>query len=425
MIRRTWTVPEGCSHVAGRDDLSATQLGILETLAYREGEAYDSYLALERGLEYFFDGGSQGAVGFTRWRDHLFVVGGLLAAESRRPRLLRQFMQFAEANGCEISFLNVLGRDVPAFRAAGFSVSKVGEEPVVPLADCTWKGADFAWVRRQENFCVRSGVRFEEVIPDADCPVYRNQVAPELLEVSSEHLSDTVYGRELSMMVGRLDPLKMFRKRLFVARKNGRIEAFVIANPGRNGDLWSVETYRKRTDATRGVIAFLIAQIARQLRSEDVTLLSLCQVPTLRVKQGTRSDSGFVTSGLHFWWKCLPWFYDPPRQYHFKSRFRPQYRECFVATYPKTRVLPMLAFFFKWGVIVPDLKRLPMQMLRRMSKWKNREKLADPAAEPYLFYEPSVAEPTPTFVDEPVTLPLAPVPAPSVAAFAPAAVLSR
>ena len=381
-------VPEGCVHLAGREELSADQLKVLEGLAYREGEAYDSYLALERDLQYFFSSSAEGAVGFTQWRGHLFVVGGLLAPEQRRGLLLSQFMEFASSNKLEVSFMNVLGRDVRSFRNAGFSVSKVGEEPVIPLEDCTWKGADFAWVRRQENFCIRSGVQFEEIVPDPRCQKYRETIAPEILEVSREHLQDTVYGRELSMMVGRLDPLSMFRKRLFVARKDGRIEAFVIANPGRNGELWSVETYRKRVDATRGVIAFLITQIARHLRSEDVKLLSLCQVPALRVRRGTPSDSRFVTSGMDFWWKRLPWFYDPPRQFHFKSRFRPQYRECFIATWPKTRVAPMLAFFFKWGVIVPDLKRLPMQMLRRMAKWKNRERLADPAHEPYVLYQP-------------------------------------
>lgn len=418
-------VPEGCSHFAGRDHLSPQQLLLLESLAYREGEAYDSYLALERDLEYFFGSAGQGVVSFTRWKRHLFVVGGLLAPEERRGRLLTQFMEFAAANGFEISFLNILGRDVPAFRRAGFSVSKVGEEPVVPLDECTWQGADYAWVRRQENFCTRSGVRFEEILPDAGCPTFRDQTTPEILEVSREHLQDTVYGRELSMMVGRLDPLSMFRKRLFVARRNGRIEAFVIANPGRNGELWSVETYRKRVDATRGVIAFLITQIARQLRVEDVKLLSLCQVPTLRVKCGTPSDSTFVVNGLQFWWKCLPWFYDPPRQYHFKSRFRPQYRECFIATYPKTRVVPMLAFFFKWGVIVPDLKRLPLQMFRRMAKWKNRERLADPAAEPYLLYQSPYELTAASFSMDSDELPVIEhVATPAVAEFEKAAMLS-
>ncbi|HET6424322.1 MAG TPA: phosphatidylglycerol lysyltransferase domain-containing protein, partial [Planctomycetaceae bacterium] len=146
MFRRTWTVPEGCSHFPGRDALSAEQLRNLELLAYREGESYDSYLSLEKDLEYFFGAGGEGVVSYTRWKRHLFVVGGLLAPEERRGRLLAQFMEFAQGNGLEISFLNILGKDVEAFRNAGFSVSKVGEEPVVPLDDCTWSGADYAWV---------------------------------------------------------------------------------------------------------------------------------------------------------------------------------------------------------------------------------------------------------------------------------------
>ncbi len=375
----------------------------METLAFREGEAYDSYLALERDLNYFFDSSGRGVVAFNRWKNHLFVVGGLLAEKSRRHRLLAEFLEFAELNRCELSILNILGQDVDAYRRAGFEVSKVGEEPVVPLGNGPWRGADYAWVRRQENFCSRNGVTFEEIVPDADCPTYRDVIAPEILEVSRAHLEDTVYGRELSMMVGRLEPLAMFRKRLFVARREGRIEAFVIANPGCNGDLWAVETYRKRPDSTRGVIAFLIAQVARQLQTEGVELLSLCQVPTLRVTVGTASDSRFVSNGLNFWWKYLPWFYDPPRQYHFKSRFRPQYREVFVANYPTTRVMPMLAFFFKWGVIVPDFKKLPMQMLRRMAKWKNPERLADPREEQYVVYQPAkVATPEPRPTETPV-----------------------
>ncbi len=188
-------VPDGCSHVANRDLLSSDQLKALEGLAYREGEYYDSYLALEHGLEYFFGTGGQGVVAFTRWRKHLFVVGGLLAAESRRGRLLSQFMDFAVRNRLEISFLNVINQDVETFRNAGFMVSKVGEEPVVPLENCTWQGADFAWIRRQENFCVRSGVQFEEVVPDSGCQVFKNQIAPELLDVSRVHLVHTVYGR--------------------------------------------------------------------------------------------------------------------------------------------------------------------------------------------------------------------------------------
>ena len=43
-------------------------------------------------------------------------------------------------------------------------------------------------------------------------------------------------------------------RRLFVARRDGRIEAFIVCNPCLGGTMWAVETYRRRADATRGVV---------------------------------------------------------------------------------------------------------------------------------------------------------------------------
>jgi phosphatidylglycerol lysyltransferase len=384
---QSWTVPEECACFSSRDTLGPERLRIAESLAYRYGEAYDSYLLVDGGRQYFFGRQNEGVLGFTTWGNHAYVVGGLLTAPHRKGQLLQDFMEFAQANLLEVSFLNILKSDVPIFRAAGYQVSKVGEEPVVDLRSTTWHGGDYAWVRRQENFCWRNGLRFESVEPQREIARFRSEIAPELLDVSHEHLRHTVYGRELALVVSRLDVDNMFRKRVFMARRCGRMEAFVVCTPSFDGRMWSVETYRRRQDATRGVIAFLIMQVARRMQEEEVRFLSLCQVPGLRVHLGTPSDSRFVVNGLRFWWKRLPWFYDTPRQYHFKSRFRPQYRECFVATYPRTKILPMLAFFFKWGIIRPDFTRLPMQMVRRMRKWANSEVLADADAEDYSLIE--------------------------------------
>lgn len=392
MLKRDWTLPQGCTLASSRDELGAERLDVAERLAFQYGEAYDSYLLLEAGRQFFFSQGDRGVVGFSIWRNHAYVVGGLLSAPQDKRRLLGDFLDFAKLNRLEISFLNVLTSDLPLYREFGFQVSKVGEEPLLDLEDTTFRGSEFAWVRRQENFCLRSGVTFEEIAHGPDHAGAIAAVATELREVSREHLDDTVYGRELSMMVGRLDLEHLFRKRLFVARRDGRIEAFVLATPAWKGRMWAVETFRRRPTATRGVIPFLITQVARQLRSEGVRILSLCQVPALRVHLGTPSDSRLVVNGLRFWWNCLPWFYDTPRLYHFKSRFRPQYRECFVANYPKSRFLPMFAFFFQWGIIWPDFRKLPLQMYRRIRKWGNPETLADPATEEYVILERLPAE---------------------------------
>jgi phosphatidylglycerol lysyltransferase len=381
-MSKRWLVPDGCTYAAGRDDLARNRLALAERLAFEQGEGYDSYLLLESGRQYFFGRGDCGVVGFSTWRNHAYVVGGLLAPPACKRLLLADFLDFARRNRLEVSFLNVLATDLEVFRERGFQVSKVGEEPIIDLDVATWQGGDFAWVRRQENFCVRQRVRCAEV----DAPALPG-LAAELHEVSHEHLGDTVYNRELSLMVGRVDLEHLYRKRVFVARREGRVEAFVVAAPARSGQLWAVETFRRRPNATRGVIPFLILQIARQLRDEGVRVLSLCQVPALRVHVGTPSDSRLVVNGLRFWWNWLPWFYDPPRLYHFKSRFRPQYRECFIATYPRSRFVPLFAFFFKWGVIWPSFARLPQQMLRRMRKWGHSERLADPDTESYVIVE--------------------------------------
>ncbi|MBX3443105.1 MAG: DUF2156 domain-containing protein [Planctomyces sp.] len=387
MPQTQWKVPPGCTHASHRDELDHLRHALAEQLAFLHGESYDSYLLLEPGRQYFFSSDDQGVVGFSTWRNHLYVVGGLLTAPHQKAQLLREFLEFAQLNHKDVSFLNLLASDLPVFRSQQFEVSKIGEEPVVDLRTATWRGREFEWVRRQENFCLRNGVSMEEVEPDFDCRWYREELVPQLEEVSRQHLADTVYGRELSLVVSRLQLDNMLRRRLFVARGPAGIEAFVVATPACDGQLWAVETYRRRPTATRGVIAFLILQIARQLQSEGTPFLSLCQVPALRVNRGTASDSRFVRNGMSFWWNCLPWFYDVPRQYHFKSRFRPSYRECFIASYPRTACLPLLAFFFKWGIIWPDFKRLPMQMLRRMRKWRHAERLADPNQEQFELIE--------------------------------------
>jgi hypothetical protein len=90
---------------------------------------------------------------------------------------------------------------------------------------------------------------------------------------------------------------------------------------------------------------------------------------------------------MNIWWTTANWFYDSRRLYHFKSRFRPMYRECFIAALPGCRFIPMFMFGLKWGVILPDFLRLPRHMFRRGLKWFHPEKLADPNTEKYVRIE--------------------------------------
>ena len=368
---------DGGIHLNHLDD---RYVSLAENLAFEHGECYDSYLLLDEGREYFFSSDRRGVVGFSRWRGHAYVLGGLLTAAHNKGRLLDEFLAFAKSEGLKPLFFGLLATDLPLFQERDLSISKIGEEPIIDLQQTTWRGRSFEWVRRQENSCLRSGVAVREVEPRPACPAYRDHLASALREVSAAHLGETVYGRELSLMVGRFDPLNMHRKRLFIAECAGRVEGFVVLTPAYGGRYWGVETYRRRPDARSGIVPCLIKQVAEQLREEGVGFLSLCQVPGLRCDRTQFADSLLVRNSLSLWWTHFGWFYDPTRLYHFKSRFRPCYREMYLAG-AQPRFVPMLVLGLKWGIVWPDFRRLPKQMLRRMRKWSHRERLADPNEE--------------------------------------------
>lgn len=374
-------VPAGCSYVSSREELSPAELARAESLSFEYGEAYDSYLLLDEGRQYFFSAGGRGVVGFSTWGRHAYIVGGLLTPAAEKPHLLQQFLDFTRRNGLSPKFFSVLHADRELFRQHGFLIAKTGEEPIIDLREATWRGKRYEWVRRQENFCQRNHVTFSQVDISALDDERRAAYVDALQTVSAEHVQETAYGRELTLAVGQVDFEEMRRRRLFVAEQDGVPVAFVVANPAYGGGMWVVEMYRKRTEAPRGVIAFLIMQIARQLQEEGVPFLSLCQVPSLRAADCPETESALIRRTMHLWWNKAPWFYDNPRQYHFKSRFRPAYRECYVAMPPGRQLIPMTAFAVQWGIALPDLRRIPGHMWKRISKWSHNEQLADPAAE--------------------------------------------
>lgn len=375
--------PAAGTYFASRSQLDSEWLALAERLVYEHGEAYDSYLILERDRQFYFAADRKGVISFESWRNNIYVVGGLVAARENREALLEEFLEFARSRDWNLHFLNIMAGDVPLFRRYGFELSKTGEEPLVDLRRATWAGKDFSWVRQQENASAKAGVTYREIDVAGLTSEARSDLDRQLREVSDLHVGGTVYGRELGLMVGKFDLEQMFRKRLFLAEREGRIEAFVVSTPSHGGQVWSVETYRRRPDSPRGVITFLVVRMSRQMREEGVAYLSLCQCPAVRCNIGSLSESKIVTRSMNLWWTTTPWFYDARRLYHFKSRFRPVYRECFIAAQPKCRFVPMFMFSLKWGVIWPNWMRVPGHMFRRMLKLFHREKLADPSTEAY------------------------------------------
>ena len=245
-----------------------------------------------------------------------------------------------------------------------------------------WQGKPYEWLRRQENYCIRQQLRFEEIDPASDPGHYRDHIVPELEEVNRQHLAGTLHGRELVFFEGRFDPWALRRRRLFVTRNAGQIVAFLVCNPALAGDMWAVEMYRRRADAPRGVIPYSILQVMRQLKDEGAQFGSLSSVPYLRCGPPIKNDDLRFQGGCQFLWYGMNWLFDIQGIYHFKSRFRPDSRELYMATYPRMTFASMFSLLFCWELLKVSPLRLARHLVCYWQSRKQRLGLASPGPFP-------------------------------------------
>jgi phosphatidylglycerol lysyltransferase len=119
------------------------------------------------------------------------------------------------------------------------------------------------------------------------------------------------------------------------------------------------------------VIPALITQAMRQMQSEGVEFVSLSLAPFLRCTPVT-GDSPLFRTIANFWWRRLNVIYDVQGLFHFKSRFRPDYREMYLAASPKITVRSLWSMAMTWQLFHINPVRLAWHAWRRGSMVERR-----------------------------------------------------
>ncbi len=356
---------------------------LTEALLFQYGRCYDSYLGLDAGRGYFWSSDRSGLVAYVRRGRYLNIGGGLIAPAEHKARLLGDLMQFAQAQKLVVSCYNIPEDELPLFRQFGFQLTKWGEEAFIDLNDALWRGNAFEWVRRQVSFCRRKQLVFSECQLDELAPDERERMIAEIREVSAAPLAQKPQAAEMAFMEGSFDPARMYRKRLFVARAEegrGRIEGFLIANPGLNGAMWAFELYRYRSDAIRGTVPFVMHQAIETLKQAGATHVSLCLVPGLHCDTPLPGDSGMVRRSLGIANRYFGFLFNSEGTHFFKSRFRPRYESRYLAVSPKVTLGSSWAFIQVIGVLKLHPLRLCQSLWSQLTGWwrKKRERPESP-----------------------------------------------
>jgi len=228
------------SEVEQKEEFSEVEL---REFIFQNGRYFDSYLASEPGRQSFWSRGRQGLISYKRWRKHVIIGGGLIAPEDHKKQLVVEFLEYARQNKLSIAFHNIGEHDLALFQEFQFQITKWGEDPIIDLENCTWQGKKYEWVRRQTNYCLRQGVTACEVRPEQLHPVQWSDLISEINEVADESLTRKPQKKAMQFFEGRIDNHQLGLRRLFIARRHGRIEGFVICNPILNGTGWATELY--------------------------------------------------------------------------------------------------------------------------------------------------------------------------------------
>ncbi len=262
----------------------------------------------------------------------------------------------------------------------GFQATKWGEEAIVDLPNCNWTGKNFAWLRRQANYCARHGLDFFECRREEHTAIQWAALAAELEQVSRSFLAGKPQSRELGFLQAGFDPWRLGRKRLFIARRRpgGRIEGFVACNPCDGGRTWVMETCRQRGDEVRGTVAFIMYQAMRQFQEEGVERASLCLLPGLRCNTPLPGDSAMVRWGLALGTGRLSPAYATAGAYHFKSRFRPRFESRYLCALPRVTLPCAVAFIRLVGALDFNPRKLIGMAWHRWQKCAARATLIAP-----------------------------------------------
>jgi phosphatidylglycerol lysyltransferase len=356
----------------------------LESLAFCYGASYDSYLAVEPDRRVFWARTVPGAAAYVRAGRYVHIGGGLLAPERAKRQLLDEITCWADDEQLVLSFYNLTDDDLPLVRGAGFQVTKWGEEALVDLTACTWEGKAYEWLRRQTSFCCRQQIAVREChrarMPAAEW----DRIAKELNEISHAELGRKPQRDEIHFLEGHLDLAHFDRRRLFVAESHqgaGRIEGFLVCNPCLDGTRWAFETYRRRPDAVRGAMPFLMHQAMRQLQAEGVASVSLCLVPGLRCETPLPGDSPLARWSMVLASRHFSFIHDTRGMYHYKSRFRPRFANRYLAVRPRLSLGSAWSFVRLLGVLDLRFGNLLRLASHRLRSAASRRTLSVPATD--------------------------------------------
>jgi phosphatidylglycerol lysyltransferase len=240
------------------------------------------------------------------------------------PELIARFLALAHENAGRAAFYQVRSAALPLYLEAGLTLTKLGEEARISLAEFHLEGAGLSHLRYALRRGERDGLTTELVESSSLDPVLP------ILKLVSDAWLQARHASEKGFSVAAFDPANMCCQSVMLVRQNGRPVAFTTLMTTDLRAEATVGVMRHVPDTSPYAMEFLFTRLALHLRAAGFASMSLGMAPL----------SGLAPTPLASVWHRigrLLWAYGS-RLYSFrglrgfKGKFHPVWEPRYLAT---------------------------------------------------------------------------------------------
>lgn len=252
------------------------------------------------------------------------VLGDPVGPHAAQRALVWQFRERCFAHGAFPVFYEVAARSLPLYLDAGLTLSKLGEEARVPLADFSLEGSARRGLRQTVRQVERAGAVFS-VEPRDAVPA----LLPELRRVSDDWLAHK-HVAEKGFSLGRFDDRYLARFPVGVVRREGRVVAFANVLTAAAGSAMSIDLMRYEDAAPPNVMEYLFVQLMLWGRAHGYASFSLGMAPLAGVESRRLAPLWSRVGGALF--RHGEHFYNFKGLYRYKEKFDPVWEPRYLAS---------------------------------------------------------------------------------------------
>ena len=272
------------------------------------------------------------------YQRHAGVVLGLgdpIGPAEQHAATIREFAAMADLTGATPVLFSVDTRTREVTTAMGWRSAVVAQDTLIDLPDLEFRGKRWQDVRSALNRAARDDIHFQLVTLAEQDPTVITQIR----HMSQDWVADKVLP-EMGFTLGGVDEALDPEVRVALAIDNsGHIHGMTswlpVYGPGGRIRGWTLDLMRRRADAFRPVVEFLIASSSLAFKSEGAEFVSLSGAPLAHADtdlvEGVPRESAAVDRLLDVLGANLEPVYGFRSLHAFKTKFSPRYEPMYLA----------------------------------------------------------------------------------------------